>query len=241
MTRLFQKAKISIAASAGPERIDPLLGNEAGIDKVTRKEHLQRYEDASTKTHNSIVLDLGCGTGYGSGLLYKHQNTVYALDISLDALSYAKQHYPGPEYIQGSAERLPFDHNRFNAITCFEVIEHVNNPHSVLSEIRRILRPNGDLFISTPNPRHLGNVLNHIIRGKPYSAKANEDNPYHIKEFYYEEFMHLLRNMGFTIRSKYGQTIPEIPSFQGLLPDAGRFLPKYARILVVHCIKEDIL
>jgi len=202
----------------------------------SKREHLQRYEYASKRVEGKI-LDIGCGTGYGSKMLHDANNKVYGIDVSLGAIGYAAKNYPRPEYICGSAEKLPFDDECFDAITAFEVIEHVSNPYKTLSELHRVLKKGGDLFISTPNPRHLVNVLRHILLGRPYPEKVNTSNIYHIKEFHYDEFIGLLQTKGFKLKSKYGQTVSGIPTLYGTALDLGKVFPKYAETIVVHCIK----
>jgi len=189
------------------ERDDMLKPKMTG--RRGRYEHIQRYRFAIRKIgSNKKVLDLGCGTGYGSELLYKEGNKVYGIDISQKAIDYAKKTYPGPEYICCSAERLPFEDNFFDAVTAFEVIEHVQNPEKTLDEIYRVLKEDGDLFISTPNPQHFGNALKHFLLRKPYLEKVHMDNVYHVKEFTCDEFLDFLQNNGFKIVFQYGQPFP---------------------------------
>jgi 2-polyprenyl-3-methyl-5-hydroxy-6-metoxy-1,4-benzoquinol methylase len=114
----------------------------------------------------------------------------------------------------------------------------VSNPYDTLSEIYRVLKRGGSLFISTPNPRHLVNVAKHFLLGEPYPEKVSMNNIYHKKEFHYAEFISLLTSKGFKVKSKYGQTIPYVPTSYGKPFDLGRLFPRYAATVVVHCIKE---
>lgn len=227
----------------GGERSDILKSK----NKRERFEHLQRYNYAAKKCKGKI-LDLGCGTGYGSWILLKKGNEVYGLDISQEAIDYAEREYPGPKYICSPAEKLPFENSSFDTVCAFELIEHVENPGIVLKEIIRVLKTNGDLFISTPNPRHFWNALKHFLLDKPYPEKVSMDNIYHIKEFYYEEFLIFLKKNNFKIISQFGQTLPisprlilgglsRIPSFFKILILLGYFFPKYAFTVVIHAKK----
>lgn len=205
-------------------------------DTRTKAEHLWRYRFAS-KRFKGRVLDIGCGTGYGSRFLYDVGNKVSSIDVSEKAIDYAGKNYAGPEYIKSSAENIPFSDGIFDAITAFEVIEHVPDPHKALSEICRVLKDGGSLFISTPNPRNLRNIVKHVLFGIPYPDKVDPTNSYHLKEFYYDEFLKVLKENGFAVRSKYGQTIPGIPVWYRLNLDPGRFLPRLAWTVVVHAVK----
>jgi len=219
--------------------------NPQHTDPVERYKHLQRYRYAANRCKGRI-LDLGCGTGYGSKMLYNKGNEVYGIDISQKAIEYAQKVYPGPTYICCSAENLPFEEEFFDGVVAFEVIEHVQHPEKVLKEIYRVLKKGGNLFISTPNPRHLKNIFLHYFLGKPYPLKVSEKNVYHVKEFYYEEFINFLKDKNFTIISKYGQYLPLFPwpissilnkISVKILIYLGYFFPKYSHTVVIYAKK----
>ena len=84
------------------------------------------------------VLDVGSGEG-------AHQDLV--LDYTgLDISSTAARFYHKP-FVVGSATELPFPDNSFDAVWTVNVLEHVPQPEKALSEMRRVIRPNGCLFI----------------------------------------------------------------------------------------------
>lgn len=215
-----------------------------------RYRHLQRYRYAAKKIgNNRKVLDLGCGTGYGTKILSNERNEVYGIDISQKAVDYAKKTYFGPRYTCSSAERLPFKDNDFDVITAFEVIEHIENPEKALAEIYRVLKNDGSLFISTPNLRHLGNMLGHFLLGRPYPKHSK--NIYHLKEFYYDEFVNFLKNAGFKIVFQYGQELRPWPwkvqlILEKILPFLiiyklqtllGYYFPRYSTVIVFQVKK----
>ena len=229
------------------ERDDMLNPQESGKRGVY--EHLQRYRLAKKDIGRSRrVLDLGCGTGYGSSILKKAGNEVFGIDISQKAIDYAKTNYPGVNYTCCPADNLPFESNFFDAVVACEIIEHVQDPKKVLREICRVLKKGGDLFISTPNPRHLLNFLRHVFKNRPYPERVVMQNIYHIKEFYYEEFIGFLEKENLKIISQYGQTLsilpPRVEALLGKFPLfyklpvlLGYFFPKYAETVVIHVKK----
>jgi len=169
-------------------------------------EHLQRYKYAIAKIGSGKkVLDLGCGTGYGSFLIYQNHNEVVGIDISQKAINYAKKKYKGPTYLICSAENLPFNNEVFDAVIAFEIIEHVSDPQKVINEIKRVLKNDGQLFISSPNLKNFYTIFKYILFKKPYGDKINSKNIYHIKEFAYDEFLNFIQNNNFDILFKYGQ------------------------------------
>ena len=80
-------------------------------------------------------------------------------------------------------ESLPFPDQSVDAITCFEVIEHLNNPINMLSECYRVLRTEGNLICSTPDYRQVG-------------AFFYED-PTHVRPFIKEGLLRTLRTVVF--------------------------------------------
>jgi 2-polyprenyl-3-methyl-5-hydroxy-6-metoxy-1,4-benzoquinol methylase len=203
--------------------------------------HRQRYEYATMKIRGKC-LDVGCGLGYGCSIIKRKHQDIIGIDVSWRAILYAKSRYKGPEYVCCSACALPFRNESFDSVTSFEVIEHVSNQEGMIREILRVLTPHGTLLISTPNTRHLFNVLRHVLLRRGYPVKP--ENPYHTHEFYYEEFLNFLRLNGFHIRRKYGQ----IPILPDIVPLIGRnakvafmiasLLPALGDTIVVEAFKQ---
>lgn len=143
-------------------------------------EHISRYNFAAryvNATHR--VLDIGCGTGYGTAELSFRAASAAGLDISLEATEYAAQHFQRPNlsFHHGSATELPFPEQSFDVITAFEVIEHVENWQALITQARRVLHPSGIFIVSTPNVDYYTE-----------SRGAEGPNPFHVHEFAYQEF-----------------------------------------------------
>lgn len=159
------------------------------------QEHINRYVFASKFIKNKIVLDVTSGTGYGSYYLIKNvAEKVTGLDISSDAINYAKNAYKEQNlsFIQGDSINLPFHDKSFDVIISFETIEHIKKYDKFLNECWRVLR-NGGLFIcSTPNKKV----------SSPHTKLPL--NPFHVKEFFPEEFYEII-NRYFRDTRLYGQ------------------------------------
>jgi hypothetical protein len=93
----------------------------------------------------------------------------------------------------GSATQIPLADASMDVITSFETIEHLAEHEQMLGEMRRVLRPNGHLLISSPN---------RLV----YSDERNYSNPFHVRELYFNEFRDLLRTF-FPEVHIYGQRI----------------------------------
>jgi len=97
---------------------------------------------------NLPLLDLGCGTGEVSRLMYGDQRIV-GVDIDVLALQKAKVNLP--DAVQADARCLPFPNESFRSITSICVMEHLPDIDSCLSEIFRVLRPGGVLVATVPS------------------------------------------------------------------------------------------
>ena len=137
------------------ERIVPGAANcEPLFALKMYQEHSARYLFASQVIAGRAVLDVGCGVGYGAQLLAtRGAESVTAFDISADAIEHATKYYPHSNlaYSVASAEDFTFGRT-FDVVTCFELIEHVENQQRVIGNIAAALKEDGLLVISTPRP-----------------------------------------------------------------------------------------
>lgn len=92
------------------------------------------------------MLDLGCGTGW----LGRHFKNYTGIDASPDAVAGAAER--GITVLQGSVtDPLPFPDESFDAVVAKDLLEHVPDPGAVVREIRRVLKPGGTVFASSPD------------------------------------------------------------------------------------------
>jgi len=145
-------------------------------------EHWHRYHYVLPLVTGKRVVDVACGEGYGSALMSAAASSVSGVDISADAVTHARSAYAGRanlEFTEGSCLSLPFDAGSVDVLVSFETIEHIHEQAEFLDEIKRVLKPDGVLILSSPNKAE-------------YSDKRGYSNEFHIKELYRAELEALL-------------------------------------------------
>lgn len=146
-------------------------------------EHLHRYAMALEYSRGRDVLDIACGEGYGSALMARSARQVFGVDCDAATIAHATAKYATANlrFAVGRAEKLPLPAQSVDLVVSFETLEHLEDHDAMLHEIKRVLRPGGQLLISTPNR-------------DPYRAMSGKLNPFHVRELTLTEFEQLLKN-----------------------------------------------
>ncbi|MBD2539470.1 bifunctional 2-polyprenyl-6-hydroxyphenol methylase/3-demethylubiquinol 3-O-methyltransferase UbiG [Coleofasciculus sp. FACHB-SPT36] len=124
------------------------------------------------------ALDVGCGGGFTCEFMAKRGVKVSGIDQSAKCIQQAQDHASLSglqiDYQQGYSENLPYSANTFDIVVCVDVLEHIADLRQTLSEIYRILKPNGLFLFDTINKTFasklimiwlLENILQEIPRG----------------------------------------------------------------------------
>ncbi|HEV2622851.1 MAG TPA: methyltransferase domain-containing protein [Frateuria sp.] len=161
-----------------------------------RHEHLHRYAWCTALVAGKDVLDIACGEGYGSAILARFGRSVLGVDISEDAVQHAATQYgkySNLGFKVGNAAEIPLPDDSVDVVVSFETIEHHDRHSEMLREIRRVLRKDGFLVISSPN---------RVV----YTELAGHHNEFHVKELDFAEFDAVLREQFDSIRY-FGQRL----------------------------------
>lgn len=151
--------------TASPLTGDPIperLVAERG-DGYAMADALNRYVFALRHLDGKRAVDLGCGTGYGAHVLSFVATETVGVDVSEDALQYARDHYQGVDYrrLDLTADPLP----EGDVATCFEVLEHLSDPDRLM---RAALSTYERVFFSFPNPWwHMSQLNPHHVNDWP--------------------------------------------------------------------------
>ncbi len=208
------------------------------VDDDLYNEHISRYLFAKRYLKGKVVLDAGCGVGYGAYEARKAAKKIYGIDISKESIEYAKRKYSSTNicFEVGDVKKLRFKDNFFDVILSFEVIEHLSRQDIYLEEMRRVLKKKGLFFVSTPNKIY-------------YSKEGRPKNPFHTKEFNLKEFSGILSKQ-FKYVSIYNQNhnavISISPQKQGTstadieICDASKISPIMDNYFIAVCSNAPI-
>lgn len=149
-------------------------------------EHVHRYNEVLPFIgKQDVILDLACGTGFGSDILAQHtEGLVIGGDIAAEAVVECAANWQRSNlsFAVCDGTRLSYADNYFDKIISFETIEHTKDYLQMLKEFERVLKPGGIAFISTPN--------------FPINSPSGKvTNPYHTQEFTYKELDNILKQV----------------------------------------------
>lgn len=146
------------------------------------------------------ILDVGCGRGE---MLWAAQQVGWhaeGLDVSPDFVEFARKQF-GVNAKLGSLEESHFGDGTFDAVALGAVLEHLYDPRAVVTEVARILRPNGFLWLDVPNEAGLYFGLGNLymrLNGRDWVVNlAPTFSPFHIYGFTPQSIHKLLTQVGF--------------------------------------------
>ena len=100
---------------------------------------------------NSKILDIGCREGLFLERMQLHGfSSLWGVDISSKSIKYLNKKRKNINGVVGNAQSIPFLDKSFDVIICTHTLEHCENPDKVISEIYRLLKPNGICLIEVP-------------------------------------------------------------------------------------------
>lgn len=165
--------------------------NDAIYDKRRRIFHIDRYEFAADylkdKSNDSFtVLDAACGTGYGSDILKRIEpKSIMGIDICSETINYANKKYGNMQCtfkVSDITDMNAFKEKMFDAVVSFETIEHIEMPTIFLENVKRVLKKEGILIISTPNK--WGSIKDHKIDYDYSMLKNHLERFFNIEDIY---------------------------------------------------------
>lgn len=181
-----------------------------------RADHLARYRFAARVLPSGArVADFLCGVGYGSAVLAEAGLSVVGYDREPAAIAYGREHYQRRNMLLRCGDALEearfLVDNVFDAVVCFEGVEHIEDPLPLLREFARVA------------PRLLVSVPNEAVF--PHRGQIR----FHFRHYRRDEFFALLAEAGWRVTAWYGQAGPQ----SDLEPETE------GRTLVADCVRAQ--
>lgn len=158
---------------------------------------------------NAQVLEVGCGLGF-FGESITRDFDYHAIDISEEAIQFAKEQLGLQNVAIGDAYQLEYPDNQFDAVVSFDVVEHLNTPKKFTDEAFRVLKPGGIVLISTPNPLSYGN---RVKKDKPGLIPTMYLDKTHVSLLTPDEWKDIFEDSGFQIQRIGTDFLWDIPYY----------------------------
>jgi 2-polyprenyl-3-methyl-5-hydroxy-6-metoxy-1,4-benzoquinol methylase len=144
--------------------------------------HKWRYEEARLYIYNQTVLDVGCGTGYGSFIMSRVARQVIGIDDSEEAIQVGRNHYSHHNIIHVCGDFLEFKPaGRIDAVVSFENIEHVEDTDAYFAKLKAI------------DPQT-------IILSCPHLTTPIGGNKFHFRHYGMDELVERFRAIGYRVK-----------------------------------------
>ena len=166
------------------------------LERITKKYYFEYFNELRSK----IVLEIGCGSGWGAKIIFKYfsPQKIIATDLDPRQIALAKKNVQIKEIVfeKADATKLRYQDKSFDAVFDYGVIHHIPSPEwkDCLNEIYRVLKPEGKVFLHDLSIESLDTIRGKIMRlltVHPYS-----------KMYKREKFINYLNLIGFKIIKK---------------------------------------
>ncbi len=181
------------------EYCDPFDGKK--YDYWMKLEHAGRYEFAKNficeNVKNGKVADISCATGYGTKLLANVCEQIDGYDLRKEYLKLAeKRKIKNANFYEIDFNKQLLKDKKYDIVVSFETIEHIENTENFIKSLKNIVKKDGYLILSVPNPKYeqldeFGNII----------------YKYHKHVFSKEQILKLVSDFGFETKQILGQSL----------------------------------
>jgi 2-polyprenyl-3-methyl-5-hydroxy-6-metoxy-1,4-benzoquinol methylase len=186
---------------------------------------------------NQVILDIGCLDGEISKKLELMGNIVIGVDISINGLTKAKQR--AIKIVLANGEKaLPFHQCTFDMVIASEIIEHLYDTSNFLKQIKRVMRDDGYLILTTPNLATLGNRIRLLFGKNPSMDICLEKGPGHIRYFVKSSLKDLLEINGFSIKKYESDIVSLSPGGKIRNKKLAKWFPSIGRSICIIAQKN---
>jgi len=210
---------------------------EPSIEAVkiaTITSYLEMLESAGLPGSRRRLVEVGCSSGAGLTAAGRLGWIVYGVEYSEAAAEEARRRPGVASVYTGTLEEAPFEDGSMDAITFFDVIEHIDPPEPAMRAVHRLLRPGGLVLMVTPNAASLSARLmrsrwphlfvEHVILYSPAGLQALLER----HGFRAERLGYAWKRVNLEMLVRHATLHPHV-LFGGVLRLAGRVLPERLR------------
>jgi len=155
------------------------------------RRHEAAYAALLPFCRGGVVLEAGCGEGYGANRIAGTARLVLGVDYDAATVAHARLAYPRLPVVRGNLAALPVADGAVEVVAGLQVIEHLWDQPGFLRECARVLRPAVTLLLTTPNRL-------------TFSPGNDALNPFHTRELSPAELTDLLAAGGFAVSRLLG-------------------------------------
>lgn len=159
---------------------------------ITKKRFETLLDQFEPYRNTNRILDTGCGHGFFLEVAKARGWEVHGTELSDKAIANCES--KGIQMHKGTIKNNSYEDNFFDVIVSIEFIEHINHPREYAKQLKRIVRPNGQVYITTPN-------FNSLLRFKLKSEYDVISYPNHLIYFTKKTLKRLMESEGFMTRS----------------------------------------
>lgn len=164
---------------------------------VQDKYEAKMFRSMSSITNIDRALEIGCSRGYGTKIIKKHFNpkNIIAIDLDEKMIKIAQKRNKDAtvSFKAMDASQLDFPDNHFDAIFDFGIIHHIPNWRDCLKELKRVLKPNGEVILEEASIESFSKDIGIFWR-------KTLDHPYQ-QMFTANEFTGFMTEIGFQIEN----------------------------------------
>jgi 2-polyprenyl-3-methyl-5-hydroxy-6-metoxy-1,4-benzoquinol methylase len=203
------KVKSKVKQKKKLDQIHNAIAGDYYDDSIAKNPIKRIYHQARFRNIGKMIdglcgnlLDIGCAGGTFTNELSKYCDAkITAIDISPEAVAYAKSKYPHITFKTHDADsqKLPFRDHSFDTVMMLETLEHVLNPVEILQEMKRLVKPDGQVIVLVPAENWYFQIGWAIWTKLPGNIGGGVWDDSHVQRFDGYKLRHLMEFIGYEI------------------------------------------